>query len=522
MSISKLNIRAKTSEIDFAANSDFESDQNINNHSDHNKNDVDWEAIREQAARYERKKLLRRFDYTLLPTLAAIFFVFSLDRSNLSQVLTDNFLEDIGINQNVSNAAVSILWGAICIGDIPSNMLLSRVGARHWIPVQVILWGLVSTFQAFITNKNQFLATRFLLGLCESGFIPNSMALLASYTTREEYGKRVVLYFYGSGVAGMFGPLMASGILQLRGRGGWAGWRYLWVIEGSLTILFGVLSYFLLPKSLEDSKTVLFGQLLNDDELRSFKAQLKLKDLSIAVDSRSIRFSDVKKVLKDWRIYPHFFMALTGLPAYQPTNTYGSLILKQLGFNKIDSNLLAIPWSAGGLITSLTLVTISDKFNDRSLPMLVGSLWQLILAIVIKEKSATLKGWKFYALYTIYQVSPSWHNINAAWIAENQSSYETRSIVLALYFTAANAAAIPGGQVFRANDKPYYKKGWIAILVLFVFLNAAIISQRIQYILTNKRKAKKFSQLTEEEKESYIIEKLDPASTKSLDFKHHL
>ncbi|CCH44859.1 putative membrane protein [Wickerhamomyces ciferrii] len=497
-------------------------------HSDSDLNiSQDKNQLSQTESLYPRQTLLKKLDFTILPTLSLIFFVFSLDRANLSQVLTDNFLEDLQITQNVTNAAVAILWGAICIGDIPSNIILSKIGAKYWIPLQVILWGIVSTFQAFIKTRQQFLATRFLLGLCESGFIPNSMAFLASYTTREEYGKRVVLYFYGNGFAGMFGPLIASGILKMRGYHDWPGWRWLWLIEGIFTIFIGLISFLLLPKSIDESSTVMFGELLNNDETECFIAQLKLQDRAInnsdqtSSRSKSITFGDVKETLKDWRIYPHFLMALTGLPAFQPTTTYGSLILKQLGFSTINSNLLAIPWGAGGLITTLVLVTISDKFKDRSLPMLIGSIWSWILAIIIKTKSQVYKRWSFYALYTIYQIAPSWHNINAAWIAENQITSQRRSVVLALYFMSANAAAIPGAQIFRANDSPNYPKGWIAILVLFVCLNVIIVLQRFQYVWSNKRKARKLKQLNELGELEYL-DLIIPGDTSDLTFKHPL
>lgn len=439
----------------------------------------------------------------MLPVFAIIFFVFSLDRSNISQALTDNLLEDLNIDQNISNIGVSLLWGAICIGDIPSNMILSRIGAKYWIPSQVVVWSLISTLQCLIKNKNGFLATRFLLGLAESGFIPGALAFLSNFYTKHEYAKRVVFFFYGDAFASMFGPLVAAGILKLRGHAGLEGWRWLWLIEGLITFVIGVFAYFVIPRSVSDSKTLIFGDILDEYEAKVFESQLILADKSYEKGNNPITSSTVFDALIDWRIYPHIFMAIVGLTALQPTMTYGSYILKEVGFNTISSNLLAIPWTAGSILSTLGLATLSDRYKDRSGFMLIASLWYLITALLIRILNSRLSAWRFYALYSVYQMAPSWHNINVAWITSNQSSSERKSVILAFYFMAANFAGIPGNQIFREGDKPKYLKGWVAVLVLYVVLNCLIIGQRLQYSWTNGKKKEMLNSLSESEYEEY-------------------
>ena len=151
-------------------------------------------------------------------------------RGNIGNALTDNMMTNLAIDQETLNTGTSLVFVGICLGDIPANILIQRFGADIWLPCQLLAWGLVATFQAFIKNKAGFLATRFLLGLCESGFIPGTLWYLTKWYTKKELGKRTVLFFIGSYTANLLNGLIAYGLLRLRGKGGLAGWQWLFLV----------------------------------------------------------------------------------------------------------------------------------------------------------------------------------------------------------------------------------------------------------------------------------------------------
>lgn len=100
------------------------------------------------------------------------FLTFSeLDRGNMANAITDNFMEDIGIDQDQFNVGQQMLSLGIVLFEIPSNMILYRVGPGKWLTLQLFLFGIVSTFQAWQTNYASFITTRLLLGITESGFM---------------------------------------------------------------------------------------------------------------------------------------------------------------------------------------------------------------------------------------------------------------------------------------------------------------------------------------------------------------
>ena len=105
-----------------------------------------------------------RIDLTLMPLMILGFFALQIDRANIGSALTSTITEDLGITTNEINVGNQLLSLGIFLFEIPSNMVLMRVGPRPWLSCQIVAWSLVATFQAFMSNYAAYLATRFLLG----------------------------------------------------------------------------------------------------------------------------------------------------------------------------------------------------------------------------------------------------------------------------------------------------------------------------------------------------------------------
>lgn len=113
-----------------------------------------------------------RVDFILLPVLALAFFSMQMDRGNISAVLTSTITQDLHITTNQVNIGTQLLSAGIVLSEIPSNIIMQRIGPRVWLSGQLFAWGLVATFQAFVQSYPAYLVTRILLGFCEGGFIP--------------------------------------------------------------------------------------------------------------------------------------------------------------------------------------------------------------------------------------------------------------------------------------------------------------------------------------------------------------
>ena len=178
-----------------------------------------------------RKLTNNRVDTTVLPLLFLGLLVFQLDHMNLASALTDGFAKDIGVNQNTINLGNQLMFLGIVILEIPSNIVLQRLGPRKWISAQVLVFGMVATLQVFVKDKAGFLVARSFLGLCEAGYIPGAIYTLSMWYTKRELAKRVAVFFFGMFGGNAVSPVMASGILQLGGQRGMRGWQWLFLSE---------------------------------------------------------------------------------------------------------------------------------------------------------------------------------------------------------------------------------------------------------------------------------------------------
>lgn len=157
------------------------------------------------------------------------FFVLQLDRSNISNALTDTITEDLHITSNQVSIGTQIMSAGVVIAEIPSNILLQRCGASVWLTGLLAVWGTISLCQAFVTNIHSFYATRFLLGLSEGGYIPGAQYLLALFYKPDEIAMRTAIFYFGNYFSTATGSLIAAGILQMAGTGGLGGWRWLFI-----------------------------------------------------------------------------------------------------------------------------------------------------------------------------------------------------------------------------------------------------------------------------------------------------
>ena len=170
-----------------------------------------------------------RVDFTVLPLLCIGFLVFQFDRMNLASALTDGFADHIGIGQATVNLGNNLLFLGTVALEIPSNMLLQRVGPRRWLTAQVLLFGLVGLAQIFIRDRAGYVASRLCLGLAESGYIPGSIYTVSTWYTRDERARRVAIFFFGMFGGNAVSPLFASGILKMGGLRGLQGWQWLFL-----------------------------------------------------------------------------------------------------------------------------------------------------------------------------------------------------------------------------------------------------------------------------------------------------
>lgn len=161
--------------------------------------------------------------------LIAGFFVLQLDRSNIGNALTDTITKDLKMTTDDVNLGSQLMSIGIVVAEIPSNLILQRLGAPIWLTFQMFVWGTIALTQAWCTNIHSFYATRFLLGFWEGGYIPGAQYMLALFYTRKELARRTAIFYFGNYSAAATGSLIAAGVLQMAGISGLSGWQWLFI-----------------------------------------------------------------------------------------------------------------------------------------------------------------------------------------------------------------------------------------------------------------------------------------------------
>jgi ACS family tartrate transporter-like MFS transporter len=311
------------------------------------------------------KKVMGKIFWRLVPLLMGLYVLSYIDRINVGfAALTMN--KDLGLSAYVYGWGAGIFFLGYCLLEVPSNLMLAKVGARRWIARILFTWGLLSTCMAFVQGPNSFLAMRFLLGAAEAGFFPG-VVLYLTYWYPARYRARIISAFMLSiPISIAIGAPLSTWILGMDGIGGLKGWQWLFIIEGLPAVFatFLVLRYLTdRPQSAKwlsaDEKAWLEGQLAADREMAgSVKQTTSLRAVFTNPAILALAF-----------IYFCATGANVGLSFFLPQ------MIKGQGFSNIEVGFLtSLPYVVG-CVGMLVIGYWSDRTKERR--------WFLVLTMVM-------------------------------------------------------------------------------------------------------------------------------------------
>ncbi|KUI74214.1 hypothetical protein VM1G_10059 [Cytospora mali] len=201
------------------------------------------------------RKLVRKLDFVILPSMGILYILNYIDRQNLASAKLQGITEDLNITTSQFASAVSILFVGYLPFQIPSNLLITKISRPGmYICVAVAVWGMISAATAAVQSYPQLLGVRLVLGVVEAVFFPGAVYFLSTWYTKRELGKRFAALYIAQQAGNAFGGLLAAGVLQMDGLRGIAGWRWLFIVEGCGTVVIGVVCAFLMPEYPHNSR----------------------------------------------------------------------------------------------------------------------------------------------------------------------------------------------------------------------------------------------------------------------------
>jgi MFS transporter, ACS family, tartrate transporter len=188
-----------------------------------------------------------------MPWLLLLYVIAWFDRVNISFAAL-HMNADLGFSPAVYGLGAGIFFAGYALCEVPSNLVLARMGARRWIARIMVTWGILSVAMMFVEGKWSFYGLRLLLGIAEAGFLPGIIFYLSQWFPSRERGRAVSWLLLGIPLSSVLGGPLAGLILGMDGWQGLAGWQWLFVIEGIPAVLLGIATWFLLPDAPRDAR----------------------------------------------------------------------------------------------------------------------------------------------------------------------------------------------------------------------------------------------------------------------------
>ena len=221
--------------------------------------DVDLESSH---ARALTRRILWKMDTRILPVLALLFLCSFLDRTNVGNARLYGLERELGMDlqDRQYDQGLAVFYATYIVSEVPSNLVLKRVTPRIWLPFLTFAWGVVSMCQGFIQNFAGFVAVRAVLGFTEGGLLPGMILYLSGLYTRRELALRIGLFYTAASLSGAFGGLLARGLSELAGRSGYSAWRWIFIIEGLLTVAAALIAAIMLPNGVSGASFLTDGE----------------------------------------------------------------------------------------------------------------------------------------------------------------------------------------------------------------------------------------------------------------------
>ncbi|KAL9022904.1 MAG: hypothetical protein Q9180_008500, partial [Flavoplaca navasiana] len=328
------------------------------------------------------KKLVRKLDIRIIPLFMLLYLFSFLDRVNIGNARLYGLEEDLGLEENQYQIAVSILFVTYLLSEVPSNLVLKKFTPSRWISFIATSWGIIATLTGITQNYAGLIVCRLLLGLVEGGLFPGATVYLTLFYTKRELALRVGYLFISAAIAGAVGGLLAYGIGFMDGVAGQRGWRWILIIEGLPSVVVGIATWFLLADSPE---TAFY---LSSEEKQLINVR-RARQLGQTVSAQEFHKADVYAAFKDWKVYAFCvgqFGTDTMLYGY---STFLPTIIKGLGtWTTAETQALTIPCYTLGALSYVVMARLSDIQQRRGLyTVIFGAISVIGYGILVSDAS---------------------------------------------------------------------------------------------------------------------------------------
>ncbi|EGP84014.1 uncharacterized protein MYCGRDRAFT_76558 [Zymoseptoria tritici IPO323] len=334
----------------------------------------------------EETRVRRKLDLQIVPMVTVLYLMCFLDRSNIGNARIQGMSRDLKLDIKYRfNWALSVFYIVYLLVEVPSNILLKKVGPRFYIPALVVGFGFVSMCTAFVHTFEQLCVARAFLGLFEGGTMPGIAFFLSNFYKREELYFRVGIFVSAASMAGAFGGLLAAGLSQIPKWGAAAApiyeWRNIFFFEGILTMALGALAPLLLPQSPSTST------FLTSREKHIATTRLLLESRSTATEK--VTPTHIRRAILNINntICALGFLLINitvqGLSLFMPT------VLRDMGYQGISAQFYSVPVYVSASIVAIGVAFLSDKTRQRGIYLATFTIFPIVGFSLLRWQTST-------------------------------------------------------------------------------------------------------------------------------------
>ncbi|QCJ01075.1 MFS transporter [Agrobacterium larrymoorei] len=299
-------------------------------------------------------RVLRKITWRIVPFIMVLYLIAFIDRVNIGfAALTMN--QDLGFSSTVFGVGAGIFFLGYFIFEVPSNLILDKVGARIWIARVMITWGIISGAMALVQGTTSFYTLRFLLGVAEAGFFPGIILYLSYWFPARRRAAVTAMFMAAAPLATAIGSPISGALLEMHGIWGLAGWQWMFIIEAVPAVILGVVVLFYLTDRPEKAKW------LNDEERNWLVQTMEQERAGKPKASHSIwaGLADVR-VLALALVYFGTSAGLYTLGIWSPQ------IIKSFGLSSFHTGLINSIPAVFAVVAMILWARHSDKTNERT------------------------------------------------------------------------------------------------------------------------------------------------------------
>ena len=332
--------------------------------------------MNEEALAFE-EATYRKVAWRLMPLLLICYIVAYLDRVNVGFAKLQ-MMNQLGFTDVVYGLGAGIFFIGYFIFEVPSNIVLHKIGARVWIGRIMITWGILSAAMMYVTSPTMFYVMRFMLGVAEAGFFPGIILYLTYWYPSHRRGHMTTVFMTGIALAGVIGGPLSGAIMKMAdGVYGWAGWQWMFLLEGLPSVLLGVIVIMMLDDRIADAKWL-------TEEERALLIERISHEEAQKEDEPVLTVLASGRVWWMASIYFTLVMGIYGISFWLPT------IIKAMGISdplEVGS-LSAIPYGIA-VVVMLIVAKSADAKRERrwhvAIPALLGAAGLILSVIWAKD-----------------------------------------------------------------------------------------------------------------------------------------